>query len=330
MSTRPPQHPLTPLTMSLGLASSPTSQALLVYLAILTVGERWGTTDESAIPVVDNSPPRPMIRRPREISGVNLLKLRHILRQPLDCTTGLAAALTHFKAFLRLDCPDAMQIRYVGIADAAAERVLDMHEAAAAREERRYRSGQRRSHKQSDVGPAPFAPADFPLSKLPGSPLATTMLEEVICYIHGRSKLLAYAVRVTKDDLYLGATRQPPNLDAIRETIPAKYICAICVSPKSHPVILQTCAHSFCYVCARLAFNNSFRCPTCGVIQHQPPLPATQEEDAIDRAISPYIDWSIVMHSWDGMRFPHEPLAGLANSDDDQGSNSDENEESGE
>ncbi|KAJ7059878.1 hypothetical protein C8F01DRAFT_1253970 [Mycena amicta] len=284
---------------------------------------RSGTTDESAIPVVDNSPPRPIIRRPRELSGVNLLKLRHILRQPLDCTTGLAAALTHFKAFLRLDCPDAMQIRYVGIADTAAERVLDMHEAAAGREERRYRSGHRRLGKRSDVGPAPFAPAAFPLSKLPGSPLATTMLEEVIRYIHGHSKLLAYTVRVTKEDLYLGAVRQPPDLDHIRETIPEEYICAICHSPKSHPVILQSCPHSFCYVCARLAFNDSFGCPTCGVIQHEAPLPAVKEEDAIDRAISPYVDWSIVMHSWDGMRFPHEPLAGLADSDDDANSEDD-------
>ncbi|KAJ7058607.1 hypothetical protein C8F01DRAFT_1085727 [Mycena amicta] len=226
--------------------------------------------------------------------------------------------LTHFTSLLRLECSDTQRVRFAGIADVIAERFLAIHETAAQREDRRHRrSG--KPYTVSEWREAPTAAGTFPVSRLPGSPLAAAVLDEVLVYIRGQSKLMAYAVRAAPRDLYLGPVRETPDLTEILHRIPKQYICGICLSPKSHPAILKSCLHSFCYVGIRIAVNDSFACPVCCSIQHEPPLPAVEEDEAIQYEILPDLNWTVVLHSWEGVRFPHEPYLGAEmRSDEDK------------
>ncbi|KAJ7060045.1 hypothetical protein C8F01DRAFT_1084466 [Mycena amicta] len=238
----------------------------------------------------------------RHLVLFGVVLLRHIVGHEFDCATGLAPALSHFTTFLRLECSDSLRKRFAGIADVAAQRVLAIHEKAAEREEhRRRRSGN--PYPPSDRREAPFASGTFPASLLPGSPLVAAMLDEVLTHVCGYSKLMPYAMRVAAQDLYLGPVRQRPDVTDIYDRIPDKYFCGICLAPKSHPVI--------------------FACPTCRSIQYEAPRVAVEEEAAINSQILPYIDWTIVLHSWEGLRFPHEPLSGVATSDEHSESDSD-------
>ncbi|KAJ7059330.1 hypothetical protein C8F01DRAFT_1255027 [Mycena amicta] len=217
------------------------------------------------------------------------------------------APLTHLAAFIRIESPDDMLRRFAGIADLAAEWILGVHEVAVRRAERRVR---RSGVGASDTRDAPFAAGTFPESNLPGPTLAAVMLDKLVSYVEGRSQLTAYAVRVAPSDLYRGPVRNPPDLSAIHHRIPQEYICRICLSAKSHPVIFSCCEHSFCYVCARLAFNESFACPVCQATQYEAPLPADHEWNHIEYEILPEIDWTIIdEEGWEGIRFPRRVVA---------------------
>ncbi|KAJ7053996.1 hypothetical protein C8F01DRAFT_1260214 [Mycena amicta] len=247
------------------------------YIVVSDTDDRESDSEDgqgphTAFSVPDDSPPRPARRLRSQVLGCeNLVKLRHIVGHPLDCVSGVASPLTHLAAFIRLECPHGVLRRFTGMADVAAERILKIHEGAA-------------------PAMAPVPDGTFRKSRLPGPPLAAAMLEEVLAHVKSRFKRMAYAVRVLPEDLYLGEEQQPPQCD--HHPIAKVYICRICFNPKSHPVIFKSCSHSVCYVCARLAFNDSFECPICGAIQYEPPLPAVKEQEAIEQAILPQVDWT--------------------------------------
>ncbi|KAJ7053089.1 hypothetical protein C8F01DRAFT_1090159 [Mycena amicta] len=197
---------------------------------------------QRVILVPDDSPARPLRRpRPRTLQSDSLFKLRYIVGHPLDCVSGSDSPFTHLAAFIRIDCPEDMLRRFAGIADVAAEKILAIHEVAAAREQhRRMRAGIGAS---ADSRDAPVAPGTFAKSLLPVPQLAAAMLDKLLAYVDGRlgvSGVRAYAVRVTPDDLYIGPVREPPDVTAILHRIPKEYICGICLSAKSHPVIIGT------------------------------------------------------------------------------------------
>ncbi|KAJ7058851.1 hypothetical protein C8F01DRAFT_1085345 [Mycena amicta] len=186
------------------------------------------------IRVPDDSPVRPARRpRPRFLQSESLFKLRHIVGHPLGCVSISAPS------FIRIECPDDMLCRFAGIADLAAEQILEVHGVATVREQRRrMMAGIAVSSTSRD---APVPPGTFATSLLPVPQVAAAMLEKFLPYVDGRlgvSGVRAYAVRVRAEDLYIGPVREPPDLTAILHRIPKEYICGVCLSAKSHPVII--------------------------------------------------------------------------------------------
>ncbi|KAJ7711713.1 hypothetical protein B0H16DRAFT_1744926 [Mycena metata] len=90
---------------------------------------------------------------------------------------------------------------------------------------------------------------------------------------------------------------------------PAKwphYKCGICQYAKSHPVV-TSCGHSYCYVCIRLWFERSWKCPHCRETSISTPLRNYDYEAAITQDHPEWNDQSVVTYSWAGLQFPYVP-----------------------
>ncbi|KAJ7733851.1 hypothetical protein DFH07DRAFT_780484 [Mycena maculata] len=105
-------------------------------------------------------------------------------------------------------------------------------------------------------------------------------------------------VPLTDHELYLGA-RRPQFLTTVHRHLE----CTLCKGIKSHPVMYR-CGHGHCYVCARKALENNWKCPDCPAEIQERPVIDYPSEDAIARAHPERMDRSFVTYSWDGLIFP--------------------------
>ncbi|KAJ7131223.1 hypothetical protein C8R44DRAFT_871745 [Mycena epipterygia] len=90
-----------------------------------------------------------------------------------------------------------------------------------------------------------------------------------------------------------------------RECANPIFSCTICLQLKSHPVS-TACAHTFCFVCLRLAMEHSFRCPLCSTLILHPPHRVLDFEDILkvtfpDQADDTEVKWRT---AWNGLAFP--------------------------
>ncbi|KAK7050159.1 hypothetical protein R3P38DRAFT_3173227 [Favolaschia claudopus] len=108
-------------------------------------------------------------------------------------------------------------------------------------------------------------------------------------------------VALQANDLWIGSVRPDPPLQVFEE-----YICAICLSLKSHPVS-YVCGHGHCFVCIRLWLERDWRCPECRVEMDRPPFRMFVEEKSILRLCGDW-DSSEVTYDFSGLSFPSRPL----------------------
>ncbi|KAF7300660.1 RING-type domain-containing protein [Mycena chlorophos] len=91
------------------------------------------------------------------------------------------------------------------------------------------------------------------------------------------------------------------------------HACDICKAVKTHPVILLNCGHTFCYLCARIKLQSSWRCHTCHMVIRSPPV---QNQDVEDFLGLEYpllaINKSRVTYSFRGLMFPTASVLPLA------------------
>ncbi|KAJ7437061.1 hypothetical protein B0H11DRAFT_2255624 [Mycena galericulata] len=104
-------------------------------------------------------------------------------------------------------------------------------------------------------------------------------------------------------DLYIDDVR-PPVLTTDR----THHKCPVCFNVKSHPVI-YACGHGSCYVCARKWLEYQWSCPTCRALVTAPPSRNYDAEAAISYDHPEWDDRSLVIFTWDGLKFPKVPIA---------------------
>ncbi|KAJ7617539.1 hypothetical protein DFH06DRAFT_1342955 [Mycena polygramma] len=139
----------------------------------------------------------------------------------------------------------------------------------------------------------PQPPSPTPMTRGSPRPLVHSL------YLHGgRVRQLP---PVTRDNLWLTPER-PPARVALHE----HHKCRICHEVKSHPVSLR-CGHSMCYVCVRMALENSWKCPLCRTTVREKPTRQWFEEDTLRKAYPGWCENTSVNYSFKGLQFPKKP-----------------------